>query len=363
MMRRFIAIAFLFATSQAWAAFGYYSPISVNSAQVPSTQTDFPVLVSVTDARFKTVANSGHVQNANGYDIRPYTSSALSSAITGYELERYNATTGEVVMWVKVSSLSSSTTPIYLAYGDSGISTDGSSTTTWSNSFLGVYHLKDGTTLNVNSSTGSNNGTNHSVTATTGQIDGAGGFVSASSQYVDLSTGIAPTAITISAWVNATSFPNAANAVVVRNNASNANAFLFVKSNGKLNCGCVATNQRQYDGTGSHTLSSSTWYYLTLSYDSSAGLIGYVNAASDGTVAANGTMNTGAANTNIGRDPTAGTLLWNGKIDEARVAGVARSADWITTEYNNQSAPGTFETLGTEVAVTTGASGWFYFFP
>ncbi len=34
------------------------------------------------------------------------------------------------------------------------------------------------------------------------------------------------------------------------------------------------------------------------------------------------------------------------------MASVARSADWITTEYNNQSAPGTFETLGTEVPVS-----------
>ncbi len=153
-------------------AFSWYSPISINSAQVPSTQTDFPVLVSQTDARFKTVGNSGHVENASGFDIRPYSDTALTSALS-YDLERYNASTGEVVMWVKVASLSSSTTPIYLAYGDASLTTDGSSTTTWSNSFLGVYHCKDGTTLSVASATGSNNGTNNSgVAATTGQIDG-----------------------------------------------------------------------------------------------------------------------------------------------------------------------------------------------
>ncbi len=155
-----LSLVFLLALSvNAWAAFGYYSPVSINAAQVPSTQTDFAVLVSQTDNRFKTVGNGGHVQNASGFDIRPYTDSTLVTAITGYELERYNASTGEVVMWVKVSSLSSSTTPFVLAYGDSGISTDGSSSTTWDSNFLAVYHLKDGTTLNVNSSTGSNNGT------------------------------------------------------------------------------------------------------------------------------------------------------------------------------------------------------------
>jgi hypothetical protein len=99
-----------------------------------------------------------------------------------------------------------------------------------------------------------------------------------------------------------------------------------------------------------------------MTYSSSAGLVGYVNAASDNTVAANGTADTTSLNINVGRDPINGRN-WNGSLDEARVSTVARSADWITTEYNNQSAPGTFETLGTEVPLTTAANGWFYFFP
>lgn len=370
-MRRFIAIAFLLSTSQAWAAFGYYSPISINSAQVPSTQTDFPVLVSVTDARFKDVAHSGHVQSSSGFDIRPYTNSGLGTAITGYELERYNATTGEVVMWVKVSSLSSSTTPFVLAYGDSGITTDGSSTTTWSNGFLGVYHLKDGTTLSVADSTGSNNGTNHSVTATSGQVDGAGSFVSASSQYVDLGNGINPQfGITISAWVNATSFPNAYNSVISRVGTGANYSALDIKSTGKLTCFVAVGGGSTliYDGTGSHTLSTATWYYLTMTYTNTGGggvaLIGYVNAASDGTVnSGSADLVQTAAFTNIGNDPQNASRFWNGKEDEARVASVARSPDWITTEYNNQLAPGTFETLGTESSPTVANNGWFYFFP
>ncbi len=369
-MRRFITAAFLLATAQAWAAFGYYSPISINSAQVPSTQTDFPVLVSVTDARFKSVANGGHCQT--NFDVRPYTDTTLSTAITGYELERYNASTGEVVMWVKVSSLTSSSTPFVLAYGNSSLTTDGSSTGTWSNGFDGVYHLKDGTTLNVNSATGSNNGTNHNtVTATTGQIDGAGSFASASTQYVDCGTGFVPgggiTAFTLSAWVKATSFPNAYNSVIGWGGASR-NMFLFVKSTGKLACGFVTTGPTQiiYDGSGSHTLSTGTWYYLTVTGIGTGGLIGYVNAASDGTASSASGVLGGTFSTRIGSDPAVSTREWNGVIDEARVStnsGVVRSPNWITTEYNNQSAPGTFETLGTEVALGATSNGWFYFFP
>ena len=347
-----------FSISQAFANFGYYSPISINSGQVPSTQTDFPVLVSVTDARFKTVANSGHVQNSSGFDIRPYSDSGLTTAITGYELERYNATTGEVVMWVKVGSLSSSTTPIYLAYGDSGISTDGSSTATWSNSFINVYHMKDGTTLSVADSTGTNNGTNHSATAATGQVDGCGSFASSGPQYITCLTASfsGPVAVTFSAWVKATTFANALETIIGTNLSGGAQSYvyLYVKSNGKLACYVLTgAGDKNYDGTGSHTLSTGTWYYLTFSYSSAAGGIGYVNAASDATFA--GASNSSAANGDqrIGSDPRNASRDFNGVIDEARVASVARSADWITTEYNNQIAPGTFETLGTEVSAGT----------
>ncbi len=361
-MRRLIVIAFLFSASQTWAAFGYYSPISINAAQVPSTQTDFPVLVSVTDARFKTVGNSGHVQNSSGFDIRPYSDSGLTTAITGYELERYNASTGEVVMWVKVGSLSSSTTPIYLAYGDAAISTDGSSSTAWSNNFLAVMHLKDGTTLSMSESSGNNSATNHSCTAATGQIDGGAGLVAASSQYIEMNNAIGTAAMTFSGWVKATSFPSPYGTVIGRRQSGTNYGFLYVNSSGKLSCFFYASADVSYDGTGSHTLSTGTWYYLASTYNSSAGLVGYVNAASDGTAAANGTLTTTGSEVDLGHDPGIGRF-WDGTLDECRVASVARSQNWITTEYNNQSAPGTFETLGTEVPVGATQSGWFYFLP
>ncbi len=346
--------------AQAW-----YSTISINSAQVPSTQTDFPVLVSQTDARFKTIANSGHVANANGYDIRPYTDTTLGTAITGYELERYNASTGEVIMWVKVSSLSSSTTPIVLGYGDSSLTTDGSSTTTWSNSFLGVYHMKDGTTLSVADATGVNNGTAQGPpTATTGKIDGAGAFVAASSQAIGITTSVInPTAITLSAWINATSFPQSYQCVLGRNTSNSSYSVLLIKSTGKLAPLSMATGAVGYDGSGSNTLSSGTTYLVAMTYSSSTGMIGYVNGAQDGTSAANGNLNTTNTSSAIARDLGNAGRLWNGMIDEARISSVARSADWLATEYNNQNAPATFETLGTEVSVGTSTGNMFLLFP
>ena len=39
-----------------------------------------------------------------------------------------------------------------------------------------------------------------------------------------------------------------------------------------------------------------------------------------------------------------------GMVDEVRASNTARSAGWIATEYNNQSAPSTFAPVGTETA-------------
>ncbi len=43
---------------------------------------------------------------------------------------------------------------------------------------------------------------------------------------------------------------------------------------------------------------------------------------------------------------------FNGIIDEARISNVARSADWIATEYANQSGSTAFYTVG--AAATSG---------
>ena len=50
---------------------------------------------------------------------------------------------------------------------------------------------------------------------------------------------------------------------------------------------------------------------------------------------------------------------FRGYIDEGRVSiGIARSADWIVTEYNNQNSPSTFyKALGAQQASSTTALG------
>jgi len=83
------------------SGWSYRKKITFNSANITADQTNFPVLISLTDADL-----AAHAQN-NGDDIL-FTDSGGSNKLS-YEIEKYNAGTGELVAWVKIPTLSSST--------------------------------------------------------------------------------------------------------------------------------------------------------------------------------------------------------------------------------------------------------------
>lgn len=315
-------------------------------------------MVLITDARLKTIANGGHV--ANGNDIRPYTDETLTNPITGYEKVFYDGVNGILEMHVKVASLASSTTPFVLGYGDASLVSDGSSPTCWSNGFVAVYHLKDGSTLSLVDSLGLNNGTNNNgVTAAAGKVDGAANFASASNQFISSAASIAGggTQVTHSGWVKGTSFPNSYNFMTSMGiGGGGGNGDVRVKSNGKLACFLQgASGTASFDGTGTNTLSAGTFYLLHMTYDSVAGMKAYVNASLDATAVNKQVLSGTNTETDIGRF-TGGGFNWNGVIDEVRFATIARSQDWITTEYNNQNAPSSFLDFQAEVAFAGGGS-------
>jgi hypothetical protein len=321
--------------------------LTVDHTKVGSSDsTNFPVLLSGTYTYLKTIANGGEVHNSSGYDIE-FSSDSAGLTLLKWEVESYDPTTGIINVWVQVPAVSHTVdTVIYLHYGDTTISTfqGGSVGSVWDSSFQGVYHLGS---LTADSTSNANTGTLSSPapTATTGQIDGAASFVEASSEYVSTGAALSPlsTGFTYSAWVKATSFPNSYNSVFTRDGGGNYTAFQ-IKSSGKL---FLYTDVASYDGSGSNTLAAGSWYHVVMTYDSTAGLVGYVNGASDGTAAAGGTLNTTSRPSGIGQDPANGRY-WDGLIDEVRVSNAARSADWIKAEYNNQSSPSTFYSLGAE---------------
>ena len=332
----------------------YYSPLTVDHNKVPADQTDFTVLINLTDNRFKTIANGGHVFNSNGYDIRPYSDTALTTPLT-YELERYNASTGEVVMHVKITALSSSTNfTFYLGYGDSSFITDGS-TNPFDSHYKGVYHLPNGTTLTTLDSTGTSNGTViGDVTATSGQIDGGALFsdVSVSLSYIDCSTAFNPTACTASGWVNASAYRHPYNiSIIGRVKIGSLSYYLvYIRDTGQIAVYVGGTGGQVAIDPSPSSLSLNTSYHVAVTYDSISGLRIYLNGVLDSSAAPNGPLFQDNTVTNvIGQDLQATLRNWNGMQDEIRFSDIARTQNWIITEYNNQFSPSTFMSLGTEV--------------
>lgn len=336
-------------------AFAFYTPVTVDHTKCGSSDSsNFPVLVSVTDARLATVSNGGHVQNANGYDIRPYADSGGVTALS-FELVSYNATTGKVEMWVKVPTLShTADTPIYLFYGDAGISTNGSSSSTWSNGFSDVQHWGNGSSLSTADSTGNATPTTSgSPAAGSGVVGGAVALDGSSS--VDLGSGINST-LNGSAFTLSTSLNPSNNACVIFGARGSTHARVIgvgIWASGQYSL--LEENVAVIAGFG--TTDVGHWHRIVWVYNGSTHTF-YV----DGVQVGSPVSYTFAGN-DTGTGPWGGTLAgggqFTGSLDESYIASVARSADWILAEYNNQNSPSTFSSFGTEVPVGGGtiASG------
>jgi hypothetical protein len=131
----------------------YSKTITVNSGQVNSTLTDFPLLVSISgDTNLMTVANGGHVANTDGSDI--FFTDSAGTTIYSYEIESYDGSTGTLVAWVKVPSIADGTV-IRIWYGGGSVS--GNAEDVWSNSYQAVWHMTEADA--VDSTSNDNDGT------------------------------------------------------------------------------------------------------------------------------------------------------------------------------------------------------------
>jgi hypothetical protein len=310
------------------------------------------VLVSVTDPALKTVANGGHVANANGYDIGFYADSGGTTKLK-WEVEKYNGTVGQLIAWVKIPSVSSSTdTVFYLMYGDSAINTNQSDPlNTWDSNFKGVYHLRDGTTLSGADSTSLGNTLSiNGATANSGLIDGA------TSAGTNQSLGRGSTAhnsvtATVSAWIKATTATGRIAGLdqngsthsqeLAIDGSNKAVAYAYDRVNGERIC------------TGTTSVTTGTWHYVAGTWDGTTGRV-YLDGSLDGSIGSCTSIfaEFTSPNMEIGGHSTSGpaptTAYFSGSIDEVRLSYLARSANWIKTDYNNQSSPGTFIAMGSE---------------
>lgn len=126
---------------------------------------------------------------------------------------------------------------------------------------------------------------------------------------------------------------------------------IFKIKSGKLSLYYKIVNPTYLSGNTS--ISVNVWTYACFVYDGSAFRL-YKDGASDSDLTTGTDVNSIPNDFYIGSGYNSG---FNGIIDEFRISNTARSAQWIETEYNNQSSPSIFYSIGSEQTIPTTTTG------
>lgn len=328
-------------------AFTRQATMTQDHTQVTASQTAFPVLVSITNNDFKTIANGGYVANASGYDIRWYSDVGRTSAITTWELVSYDGSAGTIVYYVAQGISSSVDTLFYAAYGDAALNTDASSTTAWDSHFVAVWHLANiGGTLTLKEST--SNGytlTNHNAIAgASGTYDGAMAVPNGTNQYLSNASVTCPNFPTISFWNKVTTANlSVSTAAYYLNGASSSPRCLahvpFTDHNVYWDYGDASGGRVSTD----YTANEGVWTKVDLTKSSIGNSAIYFSGVSAITAATTGS-NPGLTGFGIDFYNESSPVYGKNQMFEYRISDIDRGATWLAVEYSNQNTPTVFVT-------------------
>jgi len=347
-------------------AYGYTRTITIDPTKVGGSDlVNYPLMVAGTFSYLAVVASGGKVTSASGYDIQFFSDSGLTTALK-FERNVWVAATGQCVFFVKVPSVSAAVgTVIYLAYGNSAVTTDQSDkVNVWDSDYRQVYHFGDGITLNgLDSTVNAVHLTNSGSTATAGPVNlvSAVNFDGINDNMVNTSA-TTTGSITVEYWNNVVSGQATASAVfmyagvfqtdghITALSPYSDNTFYWDHGNATAAQGRISLSYVPYLGA---------WTHVAVVFNASTNLHAiYLNGA-----LAASHINSNQAPTltilSIGNilDVVGTPTFFKGKVAEFRVSRVARPLGWITANYNTQNAPATFAAVGAETAGPGGGGG------
>lgn len=344
--------------------------IDPNKVAGSSNLTNYPVYLNLAN-----LPSDFHTNvKTDGCDIRIAESDGTTE--TPFELVNYTSSSDTGELHFKADSLSyNATTTFYVYYGNSGASCYAVTDTYGRNAvwadYIIVSHQSD--TENANGGTDFTN-SGVSFATSTGIINSYGDYVLASSDnmYIADAATYKPTTVTVQSWVYIGSIANSTYPRIFdrMNTTANTGWRLFIGKDGSANpypafdFSNAGGFQRAAGSAGS--IAAGSWYMLHGTYDASTAGYLYINATQSGsdTTSGNITYST-ATDVGLGVNKTGTTFYLNGRIDEARLRTGALTADWITSEYNNQNSPSTFYWVGTQETDSPASSliedsAWFY---
>jgi hypothetical protein len=349
-MRRLLCLLVL-ASAPAFSAFNWKIVATYDHTKVGGGAEDeasYPTLISISDASIKTVANGGHVTNASGSDILAFSDSCTTQLPS--ELEVYDGTNGILTLWVMVSTVSHSTNgAITLCAGNA--SPPARTGGVWDANFVGVWHLGNGTTLSGSDSTANaNNGTVSGASATSGKVDGAVDFGTSGNNNIaipDSSSLNFSGPVTLETWVYPKDASNYHVLMVKGPNSADRAYGMYLSYSGTsyLYVGFGNAPGLPGDISLSTPWAINSWNHIVVTADGSS-IKAYVQGTLAGTAASSYDAVPLSETTYLGYSPVDGNFNLYGLLDETRISKSARSAGWISTDYQNQSAPGNIGSAG-----------------
>jgi PKD repeat protein len=327
-------------------AWGYRRNITLFNKSVSGSLSSFPVLIGL-------ASDSSLGAHARGGDILFTKSDGVS--IVPYEIEKFTTGSGALAAWVNVESIaySSPNVTLYMYYGSDSTGPENGADV-WDNSYKGVWHLnqsgsgvsgefRDSTSNSNHGQGGSGAGANTPTRTDSGKIGYGQSFDGADWIKVANNATLQPTtAITISGWINLSSFGSGTEVdPVLRKGEDQPNNYQL-----KANDRYATLNLNGYDDDppiGSTYLSTYTWYYFAGTWQSGSLRTVYLNGDPDGTGSFTGPI--GTDNRPVYLGGRSGEDCITGKLDEVRISNVARTSQWIKTEYTNQASPSLFHYL------------------
>ncbi len=335
--------------------FAYRKNITIDSSKVLANLNDFPVLIDLYGDK-----DLFGVRQSTGYDII-FTDSSGNKL--DHEIESFEQEIPRLVAWVKTDLASSTDTTISMYFGNDTISNQANPIGVWSNNYEGVYHLSEDPTGTIFDSTANNNdGSSAGLMTSSDQVDGIfDGSIDfdGSNDFInvgDVGSNFWP-GVTAQAWIfhdttgddriickspSGTTSEHIMSLAVV---SSGSNDRLRVRLSTDGGGGSVALSR-----DSATTFTTGTWHHVAFTWDSTSeriylyidGLQDSNSYFKDGDSLDDSSLPVILANVNTGADDR----HYDGKIDEARLSDVARSANWIGTEFNNQYSPYSFYSVG-----------------
>src|SRR5512136_1115277 len=359
----------------AWAS---RKKLTINGTMISGTQANFPVLVSLSSDSDL----AAHAQ-ASGNDI-VFTDSG-GSTVLPHEIENFTKSSGALVAWVRLPAISASVnTDIYLYYGNSSVGSQQNVTGVWDADFKGVWHLGELVTDNAvasgvhkDSTSYGNNGNQYNNSRVTGKIGDAQNFEGdVRDEFIEIPNSASTENLqegdySLEAWFNSDVTPpgtldsdwNAYYGIVIK---PGWHIGLRFDRWAKFDSDHYLTGGTEVWVGGVSGKSSSRWYHVVSVLNRTGGSHRiYV----DGVEEDYATFTAGTAANEFNQVPwrlgiastnnRGGNWEWpaNGKIDEVRLSGIARSAQWIATEYANQNRPDLFISRGSGESPCGGGGG------